>query len=88
MKPLFKLLDGTKIYYGDVLWHPDKQRGWFCRAEFESEGDVVTVRSPNGAVPTVYISELRKKPPPEPKRCEMCNQLLPIKSRGVLIKCL
>jgi len=62
-KPLFKLLDGTDVYKGDVLWHPNLNRvGWCCFAEFEPEYDTVVVRSPNGAVPTVYISELRRTP--------------------------
>jgi len=76
MKPLFKLSDGTDVFAGDVLWHPDLERvGWCCIAEFEPEGETVTVRSPNGAVPTVNISELRKKPP-----------ILPI-NKGMVFEC-
>lgn len=62
MKPLlFKLSDGTKVYEGDKLQHPDTARvGQYCVAEFEPIGEEVTVRSPSGAVPTVLISELRK----------------------------
>lgn len=79
-KPLFELSDGTEVFYGDVLWHPDLRRvGWCCRAEFEPEGDTVTVRSPNGAVPSVFISELRKTPPSPSERCMTCGQLLPLR---------
>jgi hypothetical protein len=80
-KFLFTLDSGTPVFYGDVLWHPDRKRvGWYCYAEFEPKelgSPFVTVRSDNGAVPEVYISELRKEPPPEPKRCSKCGQLLP-----------
>ena len=75
---LFRLSDGTPVFKGEILWHPDSNKvGWYCIAEFPPEGAMVTVRSPNGAVPTVYISELRKKPPPPPRRCPTCDQLLP-----------
>lgn len=78
LAPLFLLDDGEPVYYKDVLWHPDKLRvGWYCIAEFEPIGEYVTVRSDNGAVPTVLISELRKEPPEEHKRCSKCGQLLP-----------
>jgi hypothetical protein len=77
---LFHLHDGTPVFKGDILYHPDKRRvGWYCVAEFEPNGEYVTVRSPEGAVPTILISELRKEPPPEPIRCTQCGQLLPHK---------
>lgn len=67
MNPLFRLSDGTDVYKGDILWHPDLNRvGWCCVAEFEPQGDSVVVRSPSGAVPTVLISELKKSPPRNP----------------------
>ncbi len=79
LDPIFRLINGTNVYYGDVLWHPDNRRvGWCCLAKFLPESELyVTVRSPNGAVPTVRISELRKEPPVIPKRCKCCGQLLP-----------
>ena len=78
LEPLFKLDDGTQVFYGDVLWHPDERRvGWCCKAEFIPENDHVTVRSTNGAVPHVFISELRKEPPGLPKKCKTCGQILP-----------
>lgn len=73
-EPIFYLLDGTPVKYGDVLWHPDRCRaGWCCIAEFEPDtidAKMVTVRAegPNGAVPTVLISELCKEPPVLPKK--------------------
>ena len=78
-KPLFYLLDNTPVYEGDVLYHPDPIKvGWYCKAEFEPDNvEYVTVRSPNGAVPTVLISNLRKEPPAPPARCSKCGQLLP-----------
>lgn len=77
---LFHLSDGTPVYKGDILYHPDRYNvGWYCIAQFEPNGDkTVTVRSPNGAVPTVFISSLSKEPPIE-KRCKTCGQLLPNK---------
>ena len=78
LEPLFKLDDGTQVFYGDVLWHPDEERvGWCCKAEFTPENDHVTVRSTNGAVPHVFISEFRKEPPALPKKCKRCGQILP-----------
>jgi len=75
---LFKLKDGTPVYYGDILWHPDRRRvGWACRAEFSPQGKMVTVRALNGAVPHVAVSELRSEPPPERRRCRACGQTLP-----------
>lgn len=76
---LFKLDDGTPCFYGDILYHPDRRRvGWYCVAEFPAkpDSDMVTVRSDCGAVPVVFISELRRGPPIE-VRCERCGQLLP-----------
>jgi len=75
---LFSLADGTSVYYGDVLYHPDaKKVGWYCTAEFKPSSDyIVTVRSPCGAVPSVKIADLRKEPPIV-RRCKTCNQLLP-----------
>ena len=71
---LFTLLDGTKVYKGDVLYHPDRRKvGWCCFAKFKPNGDMVTVRSDNGAVPTVRISELLKEPR-ELKWCRTCGQ--------------
>lgn len=78
-KPLFFLSDKTPVYSGDVLYHPDSIRvGWYCIAEFSPDNDErVTVRSPNGAVPTVLISDLKKEPPAPPFRCSKCGQILP-----------
>lgn len=74
--PLFRLSDGTEVFEGDILYHPDIRRvGWACKAEFEPTGEMVTVRSPNGAVPTVAISELRREPPLVPKRCSQCGRI-------------
>lgn len=76
--PLFQLEDGTEVFYGDVLWHPDKGRvGWCCKAEFRARNERVTVRSPNGAVPNVAVADLRKEPPRPPPRCSECGQFLP-----------
>ncbi len=77
---LFNLNDGTPVNYGDILWHPDRRQvGWFCKAEFHPSCGWVTVRTDNGAVPQVLVSELRKEPPSEPKRCNECGQILPEK---------
>lgn len=77
---LFRLSDGTPVYYGDILWHPNRTGvGWYCVAEFKPKGDdLVTVRSPNGAVPTVRLSELMAEPPKPRPRCRICGQFLPI----------
>ena len=76
--PLFHLVTGEPVFYGDILWHPDRYKvGWCCKAEFEPKNGYVTVRALNGAVPKVKVSELRKEPPEEPKRCDKCGQLLP-----------
>jgi hypothetical protein len=79
---LFYLLDGTPVFKGEILYHPDPVKvGWYCKAEFEvRESGYVTVRSPNGAVPTVRIADLRKEPP-QAKRCSKCCQLLPEKAK-------
>ena len=72
---LFYLDDGRAVYRGDILYHPDM---WYCTAEFVTTNvRTVTVRAPNGAVPTVNISDLCRNPPPERPRCSKCNQLLP-----------
>ncbi len=79
---LFTLDDGTPVFYGDILYHPDRRRvGWYCIAQFrQKEGlDTVTVCCDNGAVPTVLISELKTESPIE-KRCSQCGQLLPASS--------
>jgi hypothetical protein len=77
-KPLFFLIDNTPVYEGDVLYHPDSINvGWYCVAEFAPDDEYVTVRSPNGAVPTVRIDDLRKQPPAPPARCSKCGQFLP-----------
>jgi hypothetical protein len=77
-KLLFYLSDGTPVYKGDVLWHPNRSRvGWACVAEFPPTGPMVTVRSiPAGAVPIVLISELRKEPPEQTyrPRCPTCGK--------------
>jgi len=75
---LFELSDGTEVFKGDILYHPDNYRvGWYCKAYFKPrDSEYVTVTSTNGAVPTVLIADLRKEPP-EVKRCRLCNQLLP-----------
>jgi len=71
---LFNLSDGTRIFRGDILSHPDHRNvGWYCTAEFKPKGDFVTVRSPNGAVPTVKISTLKREPP-HLKWCKLCGQ--------------
>ena len=64
--PLFHLEDGSPVFFGDVLWHPDRRRvGWCCIARFtpDNNGQTVTVNSPNGAVPNVEIKDLKRKPP-------------------------
>jgi hypothetical protein len=76
--PLFNLVDGTPVYFGDVLWHPDRRCvGWYCVANFALDGDgedSVTVNSPNGAVPTVLIEDLRRVPPVyEQVTCPTCK---------------
>ena len=74
---LFTLADSTKVYRGDVLYHPDRRKvGWHCVADFKPEADLVTVRTDNGAVPTVRICELMKEPP-ELKWCRTCGQRIP-----------
>lgn len=76
---LFELDSGTPVYYGDVLYHPDRRRvGWYCKAEFmpNDDGDTVTVRAEASAVPTVLISELLEEPPID-RRCHACGQILP-----------
>jgi len=57
---LFYLHTGEAIYHGDKLWHPDPRMtlGLPLTAEFSGEGDTVTVRHPNGAVPHLRISDL------------------------------
>ena len=78
---LFTLRDGTMVFKGDILFHPDRERvGWYCIAEFKPDVDnsqFVTVRSPNGAVPIVLIRDLKREPPPPNTRCRLCGQLLP-----------
>ena len=75
--PLFYLNDGSEVYDGDVLWHPDRNKaGWCCFAFKPPVNDLVMVISDNGAVPTVKLSDLKRKPP-VPKRCKKCGQLLP-----------
>lgn len=76
---LFTLTDGTKVYRGDILYHPDARKvGWYCMANFPSSTNYsVTVTSPNGAVPTVLVADLRRNPPAPPERCKTCGQLLP-----------
>lgn len=63
---LFHLPDGTPVHKGNILWHPDSRNvGWYCVAEFaprSPDADTVTVRAPNGAVPHVYIADLRSSP--------------------------
>lgn len=76
---LFFLQSGDSVRRGDILWHVNPDwAGWYVKAEFApDEGDDrVTVRSPNGAVPKVFISDLRKNPPKQ-YRCKMCGQVLP-----------
>ena len=78
MDTLFVLKDGTEVKRGGILFHPDcRQVGWYRTAEFRADANGrVTVRSPNGAVPTVFVGDLRSQPPVE-KRCSKCGQLLP-----------
>ncbi len=57
---------GRPVVRGDVLFHRDLPRtGGRVTAEFEAEGDTVVVRSPNGAVPRVRVSELSWERHPE-----------------------
>jgi hypothetical protein len=59
-KILFEV-EGKPVRRGDKLHtHPSMfwSAGAIVTAEFEAEGDTVTVRSDNGAVPTVMISKL------------------------------
>lgn len=74
-KILFKV-DGRPVYYGNVLYHPDKNKtGGRVTAEYEAEGDYVTVRSYNQAVPTVKIEELCWNEQAMPERyCPTCGQ--------------
>ncbi len=75
-KKLFEV-DGRPVYYGNILFHPDKNRtGGRVTAIFDAEGgDCVTVGSLNGAVPTVEIDELSWNENAVPDRyCPMCGQ--------------
>ena len=77
-QPLF-IVEGRPVFKGNVLFHPDRDRtGGRVTAEFDgggaSEGDV-TVRSDNGAVPTVRIGSLTWAKPI--LKCRECGQILP-----------
>lgn len=65
-KVLFEVA-GRSVVRGDVLFHRDIQRtGGRVTAEFEAQGEFVTVRSnPSGAVPTVRVSDLSWERHPE-----------------------
>jgi len=69
-------VDGRPVYYGNILFHPDKSRtGGRVKAIFEPEGDSVTVQSDNGAVPTVWIDELCWNEDAIPERyCPLCGK--------------
>jgi len=75
--PLFYLADGSPVYFRDVLWHPDRRRvGWCCIANFtvDANDETVTVNSPNGAVPNVFIKDLRRESPEEISiTCPTCH---------------
>ena len=78
-KLLFFLSDDTPVYKNDILWHPDTERyGWYLEAAFVSHNTHVTMVCDNGAVPTVKISELKRRPP-KIKWCSKCGQQLPPK---------
>jgi hypothetical protein len=69
IEPLFHLKDGSPVHRGDLLHvAPDylNNAGATCTAEFPGGGcDAVTVRSANGAVPTVPIWALSRNPHPD-----------------------
>lgn len=53
------LVEGKPVYRDDVLYHQDVYRtGGRVSAEFKPCGDTVTVRSDNGAVPSVKVKDL------------------------------
>lgn len=64
-KVLFEVA-GRPVVRGDVLYHRDLPRtGGRVTAEFVAEGNWVTVRTQNGAVPKVRVSDLSWSPHPE-----------------------
>jgi hypothetical protein len=65
---LFQLDDGSSVYRGDVLHVAPRymqQAGSRVTAEKPAYGDVVTVRSDNGAVPMLPVSALSREPHPD-----------------------
>jgi len=74
-RELFKV-DGRPVYYGNILFHPNQWKtGGRVTAEYKAEGDFVTVRSNNGAVPIVRVDELCWNEQAIPDRyCSMCGQ--------------
>lgn len=59
-------VEGRPVSRGAVLFHRDIPRtGGRVTAEFKPEGDFVVVRTLNGAVPSVRISELSWAQHPE-----------------------
>ncbi len=61
-EPLFFIKD-TPVFRGDRLFHSNfAKTGGIVHAEFRPEGSEVVVRSLNGAVPKVNISDLTLKP--------------------------
>lgn len=74
---LFRLSDGSSVFEGDILFHPDHDKvGWYCVANFKAQDKAVTVTSPNGAVRTVLVSELRREPQKRKLYCDTCGQRL------------
>ena len=65
--PLFEV-EGRPVARGDVLYHRDVNRtGGRVTAEFPADGEWVTVRSTNGAVPSVRVTDLSWECHPEVK---------------------
>lgn len=77
---LFHLVDGSPVYRGDVLHVAPRyahRAGATCKAEFPGCGEQVTVRSiPAGAVPTVPVAALSRKPHPDTTDSFLLAELL------------
>ena len=76
-------VEGRPVFKGNVLFHSDIERtGGRVTAEFdgdEASDGYVTVRSDNGAVPTVRIKSLTWAKPI--LTCSKCGQILPKKDQ-------